>query len=427
MKNVGWYIVAAMALLVAFIVRSPYMAYAVYAFLLLVLVARFSSLAWLTGLHCERSVTPVQLRQGESVEVSVTVTNARGWPIPWIFVEDQYPPDFSRVGTHSRLAILMPGRSLTLKYQLTCPRRGYHRIGPVLMESGDLFGLQRRFKTATQRDYISVLPNIAYVDTLGIASHRPQGPVRMRNRIYEDPTRIQQIRDYVPGDPLRMIHWKATARTGALQVKTHEPAIVVGGTLLLDLHEDSYIPEKKEERMELAITTTTSIAYLLQMSGEQVGMVTNGRDAAEEARFEAQAQQGLSRDEVHVHDEEESLRISPLSVPTRRSPIQSQKIMENLARILPGHGLDANQLVMASFQHLPRDAALLLVTPQVTETLALTLGMMKLHGFAVTVFFIQHEAGYQEAAALLAQHNIHVFHITHERDLYTLAPEKIGQ
>lgn len=157
-------------------------------------------------------------------------------------------------------------------------------------------------------------------------------------------------------------------------------------------------------------------------------MLTNAFDAAEVARYEVEAQQVLSRDEVDeaVADDPLSDRIRPLQVATLRSTIQAIKIAENLARVVPGQGLDVQQLLMAEFRGLPRDAALLPVVPQVTEAFALALGEMKLAGFAVSVFFIRDRAGYEEAAALLAPHYIHVFHIEEERDLHELSPAQIG-
>lgn len=428
MNQLGWWIVAFAALAAAFALQSPYMAYAVYAFLLLIGLSAASSRLWLSGLDCERSIDRQTVQQGDAVTVTVTVTNRRGFPIPWIYFEDWHPADCNLDGDAARLAILMPGRSVTLAYRLTCPRRGYHRIGPLLMETGDLFGLQKRFRTGERRDYVSVLPSIAYIDTFNIASRRPQGPVRISNRVYADPTRIQGLREYVPGDPLNTIHWKATARTGVLHVKTHEPSSVFGGTLALDLHEDSYVPEKREERMELAITVTASIAYLLQSSGEQVGMLTNAADAAEAARYETEAAHGLSREEADAaaQAEDASSRINPLTVPTRRSPVQALRIAENLARVLPGRGLDAQELLLSEFRRLPRDAALLPVLPIVTERIALTLAELKQNGFNVTVFYILDPKGYPEAAALLAAHHIRTIHIEHERQLHEISPAAIG-
>jgi uncharacterized protein (DUF58 family) len=429
MKNVHWFLAAGTGLGAAFLLQSPYMAFAIYAFLLLVLIANLSSRAWLSGLDCERSISTTTLRQGEQTVVSVCLTNRRGWPIPWIFVEDLLPAGFHITGDRTRLAILMPGRSVKLDYTLTCPRRGYHRIGPLLMETGDLFGLQKRFRTDTRQEYISVLPTVAYIDTFSVAAKRPQGPVRVSNRVYEDPTRIAGLREYIPGDPLSRIHWKASARTGTLYTKQVEAANVLGGTLILDLYSALYQGETAEARVELAITTTASIAYLLQMSGEQVGMITNGLDAAEVARYEVEAQETLSRDDAgdSVVGEGESERLSPLTVPTRRSPSQALAIVENLARVLPGDGLDAGSLILSEYCRLPRDAALLPVLPQVTEDLAMTLASMKLSGFAVTVFLIDNQANYDTAAALLANHAIGLFHIQHERDLHEIAPQRIGR
>jgi len=428
-RNAIWFVMAAAALGISFLVRSPYTAYALYAFLLLVVLANLSSRAWLAGLDCERTLSATTLQQGEEAEVTVTIANRRGWPIPWIFIEDVVPADFPVRGENLRLAVLMPGRSITLNYRLRCPRRGYHRIGPLLMESGDLFGLQKRFRTGKQQDYISVLPTCAYIDTFTVSARRPQGPVRISNRVYEDPTRIAGIREYVAGDPLSRIHWKASAHSGDLLVKQVEPSNVLGATLVLDLFEAWYQGENAESRIELAITTTASIAYLLQMSGEQLGMVTNARDAAEVARYEVEAKESLSRMEADagVEGDGESELLSPLEVPTHRSPVQARLIIENLARVSPTDGLDVGQLILSVFRRLPRDAALIPILPKVTEDLAMTLGAMKMSGFAVTVFLIDNNADYQEAARVLAPHEIDVLHIEHERDLHEISPQRIGR
>lgn len=429
MNQVNWILTALAVLFGAFVFSSPYVAFAVYIFLALAVLAKSTSKLWLWRLDCERSISETMMQQGESTEVEVKVTNPNPWPIPWVYIEDYVPPFCELNGENKRLASLMPGQSTSIKYKLTCPKRGYHRVGPLLMESGDLFGLEKRFRTGTRRDYFSVLPTVAYIDTFNIATRRPQGPVRHTNRIYEDPTRINNIRLYAPGDPLKRIHWKLTARTGQLHVKTYEPTSVTGGTVVLDLHDESYLPENKDERIELAITTASSIAYLLQMSGEQVGMVTNARDAAEVARYEAERGKALNRYDIEedmAREEARTLKISPLSVETARSPVQAQRIIENLARVLPGFGLDCAGLIEATYPTLPRDAALLPIVPQVDPKLAWTLATMKQMGFNVTVFIIKHRKAFDEASRLLAPHEINVMHIEHERSLHEINPAAIG-
>lgn len=411
----------------AFAINSPHLAYAVYAFLILLSLAWVSTALWFPGLESERTLDRIQVQQGEDVKVSLTIQNARGLPIPWLYVEDPCSASFPIRGVSKKLMALMPRRSMTLDYTLTCTRRGYHRIGPTLLETGDLFGLHKRFRNEPKRDYVSVLPTIAYIDTYSISSRRPQGPVKITNRIYADPTRINNLREYQPGDPLNSIHWKATARTGELHVKTFEATSVTGGTLILDLHEDSYLEEKRDSRMELAITTAASIAYLLQMSGEQVGLLTNGRDAAEAALYEVDTVETRSRSELEELRklEMDITRMNPLSVPTQRGVDQAIRIAESLARILPGQALDLPALLNAQCTGLPRDATLLPVTGQVTDRLALTLGMLKQSGFQVTAFLVDAGPAYDEAAKLLSEYSIHLFHIRSERDLHELSPAKI--
>lgn len=427
MRNWFWVVVAGIALFTAFMVSSPYAAYSIYAFLLLVALAHYSSIAWLSGLDCTRTINQSVVRQGDGVDVSVTVENKRGWPIPWIFLEDLFPSMCNCRGHATQLAVLMPGQSITLDYRLTFPRRGYHRVGPMVMESGDLFGLQRRFRTGEQQDYVSVLPSVTYIDTFNVASKRPQGPVKTTSRLFEDPSLLSGVREYERGDPMNRIHWKSSAKTGELFTKIFDPTSVQGGTLILDLHAETYVSERAEVRQELAITTTASIAYLLQASGEQVGLITNGLDAAEEAQWEVESHQTVSKEDVGdaIVGESESSRLRPLQVLTQRSPIQAQQIIENLARIIPGRGLDCAELILEEYRGLPRDATLLPVVPYMDDKLALMLGEMKMIGFSVTVFFISDRVGYENAAALLAQHDIHVFHIREEQDLYELSPQKI--
>ena len=83
-------------------------------FLLLLIAAHGTSYIWLAGLDCERTTDRLQVWQGEDVGVTVRITNRRGWPIPWIFIEDYHPSDFPRKGPNKRLAILMPGRSIVI-------------------------------------------------------------------------------------------------------------------------------------------------------------------------------------------------------------------------------------------------------------------------------------------------------------------------
>src|SRR5205814_211439 len=101
-----------------------------------------------------------------------------------------------------------------LSYKLKPLMRGYYQIGPLVMESGDLFGLHRRYRVDADPSFLLVYPRIVPLEGYDLASRRPIGEVRLSLRLYEDPTRISGVREYQSGDPLNRVHWRATARTG---------------------------------------------------------------------------------------------------------------------------------------------------------------------------------------------------------------------
>jgi len=162
-------------------------------------------------------------------------------------------------------------------YQLECVRRGYYQLGPLILETGDLFGLHRRYRVVTSPHFLLVYPSVVpWRLRRGVAPAHCE--VRLTHRLYEDPTRIAGVRSYQAGDPLNRVHWRATARTGKLHSKVYEPTSVAGATLLLEFHCGAYDTRQEPFRSELAVTAAASIANACT-DGSAVGLVTNARDA----------------------------------------------------------------------------------------------------------------------------------------------------
>ncbi len=186
-----------------------------------------------------------------------------------------------------RLAVAMLGArgSKTLNYQLHFVMRGYYQVGPLVLETGDLFGLHRRFRIVTDPVYIMVYPKVVPLPGYDLASRRPIGEIRLTHRLFEDPTRIAGVRFYQPGDPLNRVNWAATARTGVLHSKVYDASTIAGATIVLDFHRDSYPARTEPSRSELAVTTAVALANAVCLMGQPVGLITNGRDAADRIRL----------------------------------------------------------------------------------------------------------------------------------------------
>jgi uncharacterized protein (DUF58 family) len=314
----------------------------------------------------------------------------------------------------------------TLKYEVELQMRGYYQIGPLTLEGGDLFGLHRRFRIGTEPHFVLVYPRVIPMKGYDLASRRPIGEIRLTHRLYEDPTRIGGVRFYQAGDPLNRIHWRATARTMTLHSKIYEPSTIAGGTVLLDFHKDAYHARGEPYRSELAVTAAASIANALYQMNQQVGLITNGRDAAERIRREgwdggvAQVAQYRTRQaaKAKAAEEAESDRLQPLVVETRRGPEQIMRILETLARVELTDGLAFPELVIETAHRMPRDATVIALVGEVTPETALALGNLRRQGLAVTaILVIFEEKPFEAAYARLVAEGIDVRHIKDEMAL----------
>ncbi len=402
-----WVLLIVLVLLTALILESGLLAFAMYVLLGVVLSSRYLARTWVNHLRAKRTCPTEPLEAGSSVEVKVRLENTGTLPVAWVLLEDllpeyalrQRPPRLRLKGKRLKLAALRAGNSVTLKYKITFQRRGYYQIGPVLLETGDLFGLHRRHRLLTQPAFVLVYPKVLPLPKYDFASERPIGEVHLANRLFEDPTRNAGVRPYQVGDPLQRIHWRATARTGELHSRVYEPTSLAGATILLDFDQAGYPSFGEPHRSDLAVTLAVSLAYEVTMLNQQIGLASNGRDAADRVRLTGRERLGEeaasgedfeSRDQARelVRMDEENARLRPLQVETRRGIEQFQRIREALARVELTDGLSFPGLVIEVTPRIPRDATVIAILPWVPMETAVALGSLRRQGFAVTAILV---------------------------------------
>jgi uncharacterized protein (DUF58 family) len=283
------------------------------------------------------------------------------------------------------------------------------------METGDMMGLYRRYRVGTQPQYITVLPEIIPLTSYEIGSRRPIGEIRMRANVMDDPTRLRGIRQWQPGDPMRSVHWAATARTGILHSKVYEPSSIAGATLILDLHESTTPKKHEPARSDLAATAAASIAAALHESNEPVGLATNGRDAADRIRREGwrgdHRVRGAATEAASMLSESDRLR--PILLPPSRGPLHLTDIVRTLARLERTDGLTLSELLVECESGLSAETTLLVILQQcTTETIGALISLAR-RGRAVAVIINAHDINdYSEIAGPLIATRIPTFHLS---------------
>ena len=272
---------------------------------------------------------------GETVDVRTRLTNAKLLPVPWIELREQVPRDLPLTGARvrpsgiPRVSMIQRSTSLSgneaLNWQFTVApvERGYYRLGPARLRSGDLFGFFDREEQLPQQDALLVYPQTFDLPDLGLDSERPFGERRGGSKLFEDPSRVVGVRDYLPGDPLKRVDWNATARVGRLQSRLYEPSrslatVVALNVATMEHSWEGFIPLLLERNVSVA----ASIARHVAEAGEAVGLVANGAfpDSDRPIRIGAG-----NRPEQLVHILEALAIIAPYTTSTLGGELESRR------------------------------------------------------------------------------------------------------
>ncbi|MBN1876511.1 MAG: DUF58 domain-containing protein [Anaerolineae bacterium] len=352
-------------------------------------------------LHAERRLVK-RAFPGERIPVELVVRNTGWLPVPWVELNDSLPVQLISPPFYREVMTLSGLQERRFRYTLSCDRRGYYDIGPLQLHTGDLLGVAPRLTFSQQAEYVIVYPRVLPLQALGLPTHSPLAVLRAPSPLFEDPTRVMGVRNYIPGDSPRRIHWTATANTGQLLVKRYQPAIARETLICLDLDAEGYDNRQRYSATELAIVAAASIAnHVVIREGLAVGLVTQALDPLQEAA-------GSVR-----------FALSP-----RRERGQLMAILEVLARAqvfdrgpTSGDVIGFPEFLRQQGVALSWGTTLVVITGSETESLFDSLAYLRRMGFAVALILVMParagDAVQQQAEVL----GVPVYRIWRECDL----------
>ena len=342
--------------------------------LLITGAARLWNRVSLEDVTYEREFTQNRVFIGERAELRITLANRKPIPLGRLRAEDEVPScmeidDGEVVGSPNPEAnALRHSTSMAWyerihwRYSFRCARRGYYRVGPVTLRSGDLFGFFGSERVILGRDYVLVYPRVASLPEIGMPAARPLGETRGGIRMFEDASRPMGLRDYQVGDALKSVDWKATARAGDLQVRTYEPSSAI--TVILAVAVDTmahYWEGYSPRHLERIITAAASIANYAHAQRYNLGLFSNGTPV---------------------------LADRPMRIAPGRSPEQLTIILEALASIRPlPVGLMASQLG-DQWRTFPLGATVVVIVSLVSDDMPGVLLNMRERGYKPVLIYV---------------------------------------
>ena len=354
-------------------------------------LSRWGSRKALANITARREF-PRRLFLEEETLVRLILIN-QGWlPIVWIRLNDSLPMNLSIPNFFRQAISLAPKETQTLQYKIKGWKRGYYELGPLTLQSGDLFGLSGRVAQEGILDHITVFPKIIPLAQIKLPSRSPLGTLRHREPIFEDPSRVLGKREYISGDSLRRVDWKASATMGHLIVKLFEPSIALDTVILLNLMGSDYDPNSRNVATELAIVVAASLANWVVERKQAIGLINNGFDPLES-------------------------NISSSLILPRKGRNHLMRLLETLARLQMTEGREIVDQLQLSQPKLPWGSTLVAITGYVNEGLFESLFQSKRSGLNVMLVVCGQNPELKETRHRASHFAIPMVHFLSEQDL----------
>jgi uncharacterized protein (DUF58 family) len=374
----------AAAALGAIIFAAPAIAFVAVTALLALACARLLARYSLSRLSYRRTLTPSRLFPGDEADLVTRLHNDKPLPLTWITVHD--PIVLGMLRSHRDMDELLqfsdglmvrgmahptltdqvavgPFQEVMRSYHLKAIRRGVYPLGPARVESGDPFGLFPRTTTLGDRLEIIVYPALYRPEEIDLTFWKVMGDLVSRHALFEEPLLVAGSREYRPGDSLRRVDWKATAREGKLRIRVCDPTTTARLMVVLNLKTFEYYWEGIDpNRVEEAIRVAASLTTWALDRGFAVGIRSNGVLSG-------------------VQTDEDAPRVPPSA-----NPSQAKLLLEHLARLSFVGRLSAAHILLEEARRIQEGSSIIFVTPILTRDLVRVLTSREVAGRVSVVY-----------------------------------------
>ncbi len=354
----------------------------------------------LRSIQLERKPDVSRGSVGDIFKEQYELVNNSRLPGQWVELYNEMP--LPTAAGSRLLTRLRPFERQTYVARTWLTRRGGFPVGPTTLRVSDPLGLFSRERVFPAEQSLVILPMIFRIQSfLGPPGLVPGGSV-VRGKAYDITPHASGIRDYVPGDPMKRIHWPSSARRGALMVKEFDQDPQAEIWLFLDAQQkvqsqktfetpemplESLLFSRKPKlslapsTLEYSISIAASLTHYFVGEGRSVGFITEDRG-------------------YNV-------------LAAERSERQETKILETLAFVEGRGDLPISALAVAQAKQLSQGSNVVLITPSISLDLAVVADDLQRRNLRPVVILLDAESfdgpsGSQEIAHRLMAQNVPV-------------------
>ncbi len=232
---------------------------------------------WMPNVKIRRETTSDNIFEDGTMSVKFIIKNT-GLGLGFVEIYDSLPPQARIIkGSNYTLLYMKPWQEVSFEYSLKLPLRGHYHLGPVKMRVKDAFDLFYNERMEESIHSFSVFPQIEVLEDQIITSRAPKllsGAMPLN--VIGTGTEFYSLREFVPGDSLRSVNWKALAKKGKMMVNETVREDVMDVILLLDAREVSAVGGGKDTPLEMSCRAAATYAKQLLDERNNVALMVYG-------------------------------------------------------------------------------------------------------------------------------------------------------
>jgi uncharacterized protein (DUF58 family) len=240
------------------------------------LVCRWWARGLARSLQFEREMRFGWAQVGDRLEERFTLTNQFLLPATWVTLQDYstLPDPYASVATGVDGSSTAQWRVLT-----QCTRRGVYTLGGTTLETGDPFGVYTITLEDLTASTLAVMPPVLSLPAFQISSSGWAGEGKPHRHALQETINVSHTREMLPSDPMRLIHWKTSARQNKFFVRQFEGSPAGDWWLVVDLDQRSQLGTGWDSTEEHAVILASSLAAQGLNADHPVGLSINGNNA----------------------------------------------------------------------------------------------------------------------------------------------------
>ena len=232
---------------------------------------------WMPNVRIRRETTSDNIFEDGTMSVKFIIKNT-GLGIGFVEIYDSLPPQARIIkGSNYTLLYMKPWQEVSFEYSLKLPLRGHYHLGPVKMRVKDAFDLFYNERLEESIHSFSVFPQVEVLEEQVITSRSPKllsGAMPLN--VIGTGTEFYSLREFVPGDSLRSVNWKALAKKGKMMVNETVREDVMDVILLVDAREVSAVGGGRDTPLEMSCRAAATYAKQLLDERNNVALMVYG-------------------------------------------------------------------------------------------------------------------------------------------------------